>query len=401
MTEILQTIQIPPRKAVDIAFRNIAHPYLTRGEARADREVAHERALKYAGLADNPLIRGMLSKLFTYDDPILRTRLGQKLVRNPFGLAAGFDKDARIHDVLGNLGFGFITVGSITKIPYEGNPRPRIFDLPRNDGLINRMGFPGGGSDEAQRRLSATFGRRRDFALAISIAASKPSFEQGTVMKDYGDVFDQLIPYAGIMEVNVSSPNTPGVRGLQEPERFQELASELKMRRMGSSKGAATPLFYKFSDLPREKLEPVLKIAKDNGATGVTLTNTSTAQEVRDALHQERHSGEMGGVSGAILNERSTNTTRLAYEIMGEDLVIIRAGGVRPGGEDLWRALTYGGATAVEGYSSFVRSTTATPNYTYYPLRDLAKAMRMKGMESMDDFKDLRGKNVLYSLSQP
>ena len=390
-----------PRLLIDLAHRNLVHPLLTRGEA--DREIAHERALQLMEQTQqNPLAMAYFSRFFTLRDPILvtpiRTREGfTQYAPNPFGIAAGFDKDARVTTFLGNgLGFGIVTVGSITAVPYEGNPRPRIFDLPNNDGLINRMGFPGEGTKIGKSGLKKSHIRGQNYILKINVAASKPSFERGTYIKDYGQAFEDLLVFANTMEINISSPNTEGTRELQEPEAFEELASHIAERRKQSPLNFI-PLIYKFSpDLSPQHLERVLRIAIDRGADGVTLTNTSTDPTLRHSLMPDRYKDESGGMSGAFLGHRALETTHRAYKYVGEEIFIIRAGGVRGTASDLWEALTYGGATAAEVYTSFVRLNTSTPNFTVYALKGLAKAMRAEGMTSMEDFKSLRGKRVPF-----
>lgn len=398
------------RGIVDIIHRNIIHPILISGAALNDREIAHERALDLMEkVQGNPILMWALQKAFVYEDPILRTYLWVRKgaighgfpAANPLGLAAGFDKDARVYNYLGKAaGFGIVTTGSITKIPYSGNERPRIFDLPENDGLINRMGFPGKGIDEAKQRLSAdnSLSFNSKFMHIINIAASKPSFEAGTVIEDYGEAFSEMIHFGLGTEINVSSPNTPGVRGLQDPVAFEDLTSLLETKRNQlPSWMIQKPLGYKFGpDLSEETLEKDIRIAIDNGANFVTLTNTSTDQTLRDSLKPDLYKNEVGGMSGALLETKALETSHRAYEFAGSEIQIIRAGGIGRSAMDIWDGLTYGGVTIVETYTAFVRRPTSTPNFTYYLLRDLAKAMRADGMTSMEDFKVLRGKKVPF-----
>lgn len=395
-----EEVGVPARKTVDLIHRNIVHPLLTGGEASKDREVAHERAIALAeAVQGSNFAMDIMEKAFCYRDPILELKMGSMSLPGPLGIAAGFDKNARIHKFLGHgMGFGFVPVGSITKIPYKGNDRPRIFDLPNNDGLVNRMGFPGEGSDEVQQRLERERKHFREYGLVINVAASKPSFENGTHIEDYGDVYEQMLPYGDAHEVNISSPNTQGVRGLQEPEVFTDLAVHLG-RIHKNSRYKDKPLIYKFSlDLDPKVLKQDIRIALDNDADGFTIGNTSTNPELRDSLASDEHKNQMGGMSGAFLNRRGLLLTHGIYEEFGESIFIIRAGGIRGTGEDLWNALTYGGATAAEAYSSFVRPTTSTPNFTYYAHRDLARAMKLLGMRGMEDFSALRGKKIPYPL---
>lgn len=399
MAEVPGFVEDPLRKVVDLAHRKIVHPLLTSGTAQNDREIAHERALELMEAAQGNLLKmALMSRFFTMDDPILRARLGNMWAPNPLGIAAGFDKNARIHRLLGEgLGFGIVTVGSITTRPFQGNSRPRIFDLPENDELINRMGFPGEGLDNAYAKLIMRSPQnQKGYLLLANIAASKPSFEAGTQIDDYIRAYAQILPVVDGVEINISSPNTEGVRALQEPGEFEDLASKIAAERKFSP-WQSKLLIYKFSpDLSPRHLEKVLRIAKDHGADGVTLTNTSTDPTLRHSLMADPHKDEPGGMSGAFLGHRALQATHRAYKYIGDEMFIIRAGGVRGTTKDLWEALTFGGATSAEVYSSFVRPNTSTPNFTVYALRDFARAMRAYGMTSMEDFKALRGKRVPF-----
>ena len=399
MAEPLRYIDSRIRAQSDNLYTKLVHSALTAGDAKEDREIAHERAMRLAEkVQGSQLAMAYTKHTFNYRDPILNLRLGTMDLPNPSGLAAGFDKNARIPTFLGEgLGFGLVTVGSVAKFAYSGNERPRIFDLPNNDGLINRMGFPGDGVEEAKRRLD-NLPKKRGYGLVISVAASRPSFDRGHQLEDYGIAYHNMLPYGDAYEINVSSPNTPGVRGLQEPEAFRDLVQKIEGFRSTSVFDAKKPVIYKFGpDLSKEQLEKNLTIAKDNGADAVTLTNTSTDPELRKSLVPDQHKEEVGGMSGAFLREKALEATHNAYLFMGDELPILRAGGVNGSDpESLWEALTYGGAIVAQSYASFVRPTTSTPNFVLYGLRGLADAMRRSGMTSMDDFKELRGKQVPF-----
>lgn len=384
------------RAGVDGIHRKLLYPILTSGPARIDREIAHERSLSAMEWAQNHgLILSAFEKFFPYRDQILQTTIAGVLAPNPLGMSAGFDKNARVHQFLGEgLGFGLVTVGSVTKVQYEGNPRPRIFDLPSNDGVINRMGFPGDGTQAVAARLRIDAIKqqalKRAYVLFLSIAASKPSFNANTAIGDYVEAARQMIRYGAAHEINVSSPNTPGVRGLQEPEVFKDLAEALRPVYVGR------PLFFKFSpDLPKDKLEQDIKIAIDNGATGISVTNTTTDPEVRKLFKPDAHNEEVGGISGSPLRKKALEVSHQVFDMTGGQTQIKRAGGIQ-NAEDAWHALTYGGATVVETLTAFVRPKSSTPNFAHYLLRDLALAMRAYGMKSMTDLKSLRGKKVAF-----
>ncbi|OGH18378.1 MAG: dihydroorotate dehydrogenase (quinone) [Candidatus Levybacteria bacterium RIFCSPHIGHO2_01_FULL_40_15b] len=382
------------RSAIDAAHRNIVHPYLTRGEAQNDREIAHERALKLMEMAQRiPLAVEITDRMFSYDDPILRTSFAGLEAPNPLGIAAGFDKNARVHRFLGQgLGFGTVTVGSIAKVEYGGNARPRIFDLPNSRGLINRMSFPGEGSRSAVETLRADR-RSRPYLLIVNFAASRPSFDAGRQIEDYGIVSDELADFGDEGEANVSSPNTPGVRGLQETDAFSDLADVVIPVYLHRGK----PVRFKFGpDLETEKLHKNAQTIIDKKGSGITITNTSTGAEIRKGLSgRDVHREEQGGISGLPITQKALEASHRLYDYIGDEIPIHRIGGIM-NVRDVWDALTYGGATTVDVYTAFVRQETSTPNFAYYILRDLVKAMRAYGMTSMADFKGIRGKRVPF-----
>lgn len=399
MAETFKPLKNALRSTIDIAYRRAVHPYITNGEAHYDREVAHERALEMAEWTQrHEMAMRIANKIFVYDDPILATNFAGVDAPNPLGIAAGFDKNAQIHRFLGEgQGFGLVTVGSITKVPYSGNERPRIFDLPHSDGIINRMGFPGDGADEAEKKLIDDDPETRKYTLIVNLAASKPSFENGNAIDDYVAVAKQLLPYGEIHEINVSSPNTPGVRGLQEPEIFSDLASGIEEVYKGISGKPIKPYIFKFGpDLSPKVLQQDVKIAIDHGAAGVTVTNTSTDLNIRGRLHTEDiYRGETGGISGTPLREKALNVSNLVYQFTGGELPIKSSGGIKTA-EDLWHSLSFGGASVVDVYTAFVRRNSSTPNFTHHVLSDLAQAMRSEDMQGMQDFESIRGRQVPY-----
>ena len=389
-------VEIPQlaRTAIDLAHRNLIHTYLTSGEAKRDREIAHERALRIMEVAQKyPIVMGLMNKMFTYNDPILKTSFAGLTTPNPLGVAAGFDKDARVYRFFGDAqGFGSVTDGSIARIDYGGNQRPRVYDLPHSRALDNRMGFPGQGSKKAAERFSNDK-KPRNFLLIVNFAASKPSFERGTQIEDYRDVARDLVDFGDEGEMNVSSPNTPGVRGLQEPDVFSDLADAVFPVYIEYGK----PVRPKFSpDLEDDKLYKNVRTTIDKKGSGITLTNTSTDPEIKALLSPlDIHREEPGGTSGAPITQKALEMSHRLYEYIGEEIPIHRVGGIM-NVRDGWDALTYGGATTVDVFTSMVRKETSTPNFSYYFLRDLAKAMRANGMTGMKDFKELRGKKVPF-----
>jgi len=380
------------RSAIDLAHRKIVYPALTSGDAQGDREIAHEKALRLMERGqDSDILMRIFNALYSFNDSIVATRFADTDLRNPIGLAAGFDKDARVIGFLDSLGPGTLKAGSITLLEWAGNEGQRIFLLPEDQGLINRMGFPGAGAKKAKEKLDVIDGTTHS-ALVVNIAASKPSFSSiENAIIDYAEVAKELSPYGEWHEVNVSSPNTPGVRGLQEPEVFAQFASVLAE----FYKEESVPFTFKFSpDLPVDKLLKDVRTAKDVGAAGVVVTNTTTDKQIRDSLRSP-HRNEIGGISGRPLTKKALDVSHTVYEYIGEELDINRAGGVI-NSEDLWDALTYGGARIVDIYTAFIEQRTSRPSLFYRMVSDLAKAMREHGMSSMREFEELRGRRVPF-----
>src|SRR3989344_8164929 len=383
------------RSAIGAAHRKIVHPFLTRGEGLIDREITHERALRLMQMAQKiPLAVEIMDRMFSYDDPILRTSFAGLTAQNPLGIAAGFDKNAKTHRFLGQgLGFGTVTVGSITKVEYKGNDRPRIFDLPASRGVINRMGFPGEGSDSAVQRLQKDRQRPRPYLLIVNFAASRPSFDAGRQIEDYRAVAQDLVYFGDEGEGNVSSPNTEGVRGLQETDVFSDLADAVIPVYLHRGK----PVRFKFGpDLETEKLHKNARTIVDKKGSGITITNSSTDGVIRKGLSaKDVHKEEQGGISGLPITQKALEASHKLYDYIGDEIPIHRIGGIM-NVRDVWDALTYGGATTVDVYTAFVRQETSTPNFAFYILRDLARAMRANGMTSMADFKEFRGKRIPF-----
>lgn len=387
---IRERLEQTARDGIDTIHRRVLYPYLTRGEAGDDREIAHERTIDLMQSVQNhELALSVLEKLFTYEDEILVTSFNGYELRNPLGVAAGFDKRVEVVPFLWALGPGFVKVGSICLLEYSGNPRPRIFFLEEDQGIINRMGFPGEGVDRAEERLAKL--QEDGYMPVVSIAASKPSFDQEKQIEHYVEVARRLALYGLWPEVNVSSPNTPGVRGLQEPGVFMELNKELtsiynKVGKYPSNKFGP--------DLEQEKLFKNIRTALDNGNRAVVLANTSTDPSLRSNLRSS-HRNEVGGLSGPPIRQKTLEISHLVYKEFGEDVEINAAGSIS-GARDLWESLTYGGARIGDVLTALVLPQTSCPSFFYSTLREFASAMRRMGLESMEDFRHLRGKKIPY-----
>jgi dihydroorotate dehydrogenase len=259
---------------------------------------------------------------------------------NPIGLAAGFDKDAEVPDAMLKFGFGFVECGTITPRPQAGNPKPRLFRLPEDGAVINRMGFNNGGMDAAARRLET---RARKGILGINIGANKDSEDR---IADYALGFKTLARFADYVTVNVSSPNTPGLRGLQNRDELERLLSTLTDLR--AREGMRTPLLLKIApDLDGGAMDAIAEVVHASGIEGLIVSNTTIA---RPATLKSAHAKEQGGLSGAPLFEPSTQVLKEMRARVGARLVIVGVGGIA-GGADA-RAKLRAGADLVQLYTA-------------------------------------------------
>ncbi|HQS14104.1 quinone-dependent dihydroorotate dehydrogenase [Reyranella sp.] len=301
--------------------------------SRLDAEAAH-------GLAIRALKTGMLPGDGRADAASLATKIWGRSLPNPIGLAAGFDKNAEVADAMLAQGFGLVEIGSVTPRPQEGNPRPRLFRLPQDRGVINRMGFPGQGLDAARSRLAAR--PRRGF-VGVNVGANKDSVDRAA---DYVTGCVALAPYADYLVCNVSSPNTPGLRNLQGRT---ELAGLLK-RVQDAIAAKPVPLVVKIApDATDEDLDDIVFVCRDLKLDGIIIGNTTLSRPA--SLTSERR-GETGGLSGAPLTALSTEVLRKTAQRVERQFPLIGCGGVGSGADAY--AKIRAGATLVQLYSAMV-----------------------------------------------
>jgi dihydroorotate dehydrogenase len=293
-----------------------------------DPETAHNLSLK-------ALTLGLAGSDDTPDDPILGVQAFGRSLRNPLGLAAGFDKNAVAVNALGRLGFGFVEAGTVTPRPQAGNPRPRLFRLTEDRAVINRMGFNNAGLDVYLANLRKV--GRQSLVLGANVGINK---EGAVPERDYPALVSAVSPYADYITINISSPNTPGLRDLQSEERLAGILTGISSSR---------PVFVKIApDLSEEGLEAVVGVALQHGVTGLIISNTTIARpdSLQSALRRET-----GGLSGAPLFAPSTLMLARARKLAGDRLVFIGAGGVSSAEEALVKILA--GASLVQFYSAF------------------------------------------------
>ena len=240
---------------------------------------------------------------------------------NPIGLAAGFDKDAILYEELGAFGFGFIEVGTLTPKAQDGNPKPRMFRLPADKGLINRMGFNNQGVDAAVLRLK---NRKSRLIIGGNIGKNKVTANEDA-NADYLYCFEALFPVVDYFVVNVSSPNTPGLRALQDKEPLTKLLTEVMA--LNQAKAAPKPVLLKIApDLSDEQIAEIVEIVKAVKLNGVIATNTTISREGLKTAASI--ASEQGGLSGKPVTDRSTQVIKKLRTLAGPDMVIIGVGGI-------------------------------------------------------------------------
>src|ERR1051326_777633 len=273
--------------------------------------------------------------------------------RNPVGLAAGFYKNGDAAHVLSGLGFGFIEVGTVTSQAQPGNPSPRLFRLPRDGALINRLGFNNCGAKQLVKNLEQ---HRPDCVLGLNIGKAR-SVPVGMAIPDYLKTFEIVYEVADYIAVNVSSPNTPQLRELQQANVLRDLLTQLQTRNRElaeiHSMSAPRPLLVKIApDLNREDIAAIVEVAQQTGISGIIATNTTTSRDNLQSSPARIASAGEGGLSGKPLRERSNEVIRTIYRLTNGVLPIIGVGGVFTA-EDAWEKIC-AGASLIQLYTGFI-----------------------------------------------
>jgi len=303
-------------------------------------------------------------------DPRLAIRVLGRDFANPIGLAAGFDKDARVPNAMLKTGFGFVECGTLTPRPQAGNPRPRLFRLVEDRAVINRMGFNNEGMEAAAARLRA---RRRGGIVGINIGANKDSEDR---VADYRTTFERLAPMADYIAVNISSPNTPGLRGLQDRDELERLLSALTQMR--GHLGLSVPILVKIApDLDGQALDAIADVATKSGIEGLIVSNTTIA---RPSSLKSSHAAEVGGLSGVPLFESSTNILHEMFARVGTKLVLVGVGGVASGADAY--AKIRAGASLVQLYTALAYSG---PGLIARIQRELVECLSRDGFAHVGD----------------
>ena len=293
-------------------------------------------------LSKIPGFASISRSLYLVDDKRLETEVFGLKFKNPVGLAAGFDKDAKLYDELSNFGFGFIEIGTLTPVGQEGNPKKRLFRLKEDSAIINRMGFNNGGVKDAVERLK----KNKGVLIGGNIGKNKLTPNEDAT-SDYEICFEALFDYVDYFVVNVSSPNTPNLRELQEKEPLKQLLNTLQNKNLAKPK--QKPILLKIApDLTDSQLLDIIEIVNETKIAGVIATNTTLS---REGLQSENKS-EMGGLSGKPLTSRSTEVIRFLSEKSNKSFPIIGVGGIHTAKDALEKLDA--GASLVQLYTGFI-----------------------------------------------
>jgi len=307
-----------------------------------DPETAH-------GLAIAALNAGLYPRA-PAPDPRLRRRVFGLDFPNPIGLAAGFDKNAEVVDAALAMGFGFVEVGTVTPLPQAGNPRPRMFRLTADRAIVNRLGFNNAGHEAVYARLAA---RERKGIVGVNLGVNKDSADR---VADYVAGVRRFADVADYLTINISSPNTPGLRDLQEKEALPALLAAVAEARATAPK--APPVLVKIApDLDKDALAAIVDTVAAAGIDGMIVSNTTIA---RDGLTDRTHAGEAGGLSGRPLFRRSTDMLDTVRSIAGDRLVLIGVGGVDSA--EAAQAKFDAGADLVQLYTGMVYEGPGLPS---------------------------------------
>lgn len=320
-------------------YKQIIRPILF----KFDPEAVHHFTFSAVKLANKiPGFSAICKSIYEVNDPRLEREVFGLKFKNPVGLAAGFDKDAKLYQELSNFGFGFIEIGTLTPKAQDGNPKKRLFRLKEDSAIINRMGFNNGGVQQAVERLK----RNKGVLIGGNIGKNKVTPNEDAV-SDYEICFDALYDYVDYFVVNVSSPNTPNLRALQDKEPLTQLLQTLQNKNL--TKPKQKPILLKIApDLTDEQLFDIIDIVKDTKIAGVIANNTTIS---REGLQSE-NKVETGGLSGKPLTKRSTEVIRFLSENSNKAFPIIGVGGIHSA-EDALEKLE-AGASLVQLYTGFI-----------------------------------------------
>jgi|TARA_R110000737_G_scaffold353275_2_gene403737 dihydroorotate dehydrogenase len=314
-----------------------------------DPEKAHYKTVSLFRIAlALPLGKSIIKNLYNYQSPKLEKKLFGLTFKNPVGLAAGFDKDGKFYREMSHLGFGFIEIGTVTPLPQVGNPKPRLFRLPIDEGLINRMGFNNDGVDAMVERLKKF--KAKDVIIGGNIGKNKTTPNE-EALNDYVICFEKLFDFVDYFVVNVSSPNTPGLRDLQDKGPLTAILS--KLMDLNNARPSQKPILLKIApDLTNSQLDDIVDIVADTKIDGVIATNTTISREGLMTDQNTILDIGNGGLSGAPVKSRSTEVISYLHKKSGGAFPIVGVGGID--GVDSAKEKIAAGASLIQVYSGFI-----------------------------------------------
>ncbi|WP_282124951.1 quinone-dependent dihydroorotate dehydrogenase [Marinifilum flexuosum] len=295
------------------------------------------------------LIRKISSLFFTINHPALERELFGLKFPNPVGLAAGLDKNAEAFDMLGSMGFGFIEIGTLTPKPQDGNPKPRLFRFVNDKAIVNRMGFNNDGVLEAIERLKR---KKTNTIIGGNIGKNKVTSNE-LASDDYINCFEALYPHVNYFVVNVSSPNTPNLRALQDKEPLKDLLN--KLMGLNKIKKKTKPILLKIApDINEAQLDDIIEIVQDTKIAGIVATNTTISRDGLSYSEKEIEAVGAGGLSGNPLKQKSTEVIRYIHQKSNGSIPIIGVGGIMTAQDALEKLDA--GASLIQIYTGFIYS---------------------------------------------
>ena len=312
-----------------------------------DPERVHEITFFFINLIFKiPLVSSLISKIYSLKNPILETEVFGIKFPNPIGLAAGFDKNAKLYNEFSNFGFGFIEIGTVTPLPQEGNPKKRLFRLVSDEAIINRMGFNNTGVEEVIKRLKYNKG----VIVGGNIGKNKITDFNNSI-KDYLICFEKLYPYVHYFAVNVSSPNTEKLRDLQQKDLLKNLLEAIQKK--NKSYSFPKPVLLKIGpDLSQDQLIDVIEVIAETSLDGIIATNTTLSRD--NLSSSENLVNQKGGLSGKPISKKSTNIIKFLHQKSNGSIPIIGVGGIMNPDDAIEKIKA--GATLIQLYSGFVYS---------------------------------------------
>jgi dihydroorotate dehydrogenase len=340
-------------------------------------ETAHEAAMRLLRfLSPIAFARRLLRSVFSLRAPELAVKALGQTFPSPLGLGAGFDKNAEVYDILADFGFAFVEVGTVTWRAQAGNPRPRLFRLPRDRALINRMGFNNVGAEAILPHLE----HGRSVKIGLSIGKSRAAADAEAV-EDYVLSLRKLARFADYVVLNVSSPNTPGLRSLQSPERLEPLLVESRKALREACPDRHMPLLLKVDpDMSDEQLVEIAELALRLSLDGIIATNTTVSREGLASPAAKVEPLGAGGLSGPPLAVKAKRVLRTLRGVVGDKMALISVGGIETG-QDAWERIC-AGASLLQIYTSFIWGGPLTPKRIN---RELLRKVRQKGLTSIQD----------------